>query len=226
MMALVSCGFVTFFIGFVLVPWILYLIIVLYILEILSHITMVGRSILCCALVPCCFLRKDSSKTSVHKVTVFSLVWRLRFWECFLFYEIWVSVDICFLINKSMMVIWSTNIIWIFDPGIFGYNKSKGSGTTCIISTYQDDGEKYGDIRWLKTLNTLMESLQRFSRQSFDIRFRSQNGGYNQTYLGSKLEKNKVKIYQNDSDIDVLVYIKVLTFQNFCRNHQVLSCGV
>jgi len=50
--ALMLCGSVTFFIGFLLMPWVLALILVFYVAGIVSAISMVGRSILCYVLTP------------------------------------------------------------------------------------------------------------------------------------------------------------------------------
>ncbi|EOA36299.1 hypothetical protein CARUB_v10010578mg [Capsella rubella] len=50
--ALMLCGSVTFFIGFLLMPWVLALIMVFYVAGIVSAISMVGRSILCYVLTP------------------------------------------------------------------------------------------------------------------------------------------------------------------------------
>ncbi|CAH8298540.1 unnamed protein product [Eruca vesicaria subsp. sativa] len=50
--ALMLCGTVTFFIGFLLLPWVLALIIVFYVVGVVSAISMVGKSILCYFLAP------------------------------------------------------------------------------------------------------------------------------------------------------------------------------
>ncbi|XP_010530567.1 PREDICTED: uncharacterized protein LOC104822793 isoform X2 [Tarenaya hassleriana] len=50
--ALMFCGSVTFFIGFLLMPWVLGLIMVFYVAGIVSAISMAGRSVLCYALAP------------------------------------------------------------------------------------------------------------------------------------------------------------------------------
>ncbi|ESQ34134.1 hypothetical protein EUTSA_v10009048mg [Eutrema salsugineum] len=50
--ALMLCGSVTFFIGFLLMPWVLALIMVFYVAGIVSAISMAGRSILCYVLAP------------------------------------------------------------------------------------------------------------------------------------------------------------------------------
>ncbi|XP_010556123.1 PREDICTED: uncharacterized protein LOC104825492 isoform X2 [Tarenaya hassleriana] len=50
--ALMLCGSVTFFLGFLLMPWVLGLLMVFYLAGIVSAISMVGRSILCYVLAP------------------------------------------------------------------------------------------------------------------------------------------------------------------------------
>ncbi|KAF8090895.1 hypothetical protein N665_0462s0032 [Sinapis alba] len=50
--ALMLCGTVTFFIGFLLLPWVLALIMVFYVAGIVSAISMTGRSLLCYVLTP------------------------------------------------------------------------------------------------------------------------------------------------------------------------------
>ncbi|VFQ65026.1 unnamed protein product [Cuscuta campestris] len=45
--ALMVCGSVTFFIGFVMMPWVLCLAMVLYFVGIVASLSMLGRSILC-----------------------------------------------------------------------------------------------------------------------------------------------------------------------------------
>ncbi|KAJ0247499.1 hypothetical protein HA466_0159500 [Hirschfeldia incana] len=50
--ALMLCGSVTFFIGFLLLPWVLALIVVLYVAGIVTAISMAGRSILSYILTP------------------------------------------------------------------------------------------------------------------------------------------------------------------------------
>ncbi|KAL1187612.1 hypothetical protein V5N11_031603 [Cardamine amara subsp. amara] len=50
--ALMLCGSVTFFIGFLLMPWVLALIMVFYVAGIVSAISLVGRSVLCYVLTP------------------------------------------------------------------------------------------------------------------------------------------------------------------------------
>ncbi|KDP26826.1 hypothetical protein JCGZ_17984 [Jatropha curcas] len=51
-LALMLCGSVTFFIGFMLMPWVLGLVMVFYVAGIVSTISMLGRSLLCYALAP------------------------------------------------------------------------------------------------------------------------------------------------------------------------------
>ncbi|KAL2343475.1 hypothetical protein Fmac_004760 [Flemingia macrophylla] len=47
--ALMLCGSVTFFIGFVLMPWVLGLVTLLYVAGVVSSLSVLGRSILCYA---------------------------------------------------------------------------------------------------------------------------------------------------------------------------------
>jgi hypothetical protein len=51
-LALMLCGSVTFFIGFLLMPWVLGLVMVFYVAGIVSTVSMLGRSILCHATTP------------------------------------------------------------------------------------------------------------------------------------------------------------------------------
>ncbi|CAH8349917.1 unnamed protein product [Eruca vesicaria subsp. sativa] len=62
--ALMLCGSVTFFIGFLLLPWVLALIVVLYVAGIVSAISMAGRAILSYVLTPPPYFssRKDISE--------------------------------------------------------------------------------------------------------------------------------------------------------------------
>lgn len=46
-LALMLCGSVTFFLGFILMPWVLGLVIILYFVGIVSSISMIGRAIWC-----------------------------------------------------------------------------------------------------------------------------------------------------------------------------------
>lgn len=50
--SLMFCGSVTFFLGFMLMPWVLGLLMFFYVAGIVSTISMVGRSILCYAMAP------------------------------------------------------------------------------------------------------------------------------------------------------------------------------
>lgn len=59
--ALMLCGSVTFFIGFLLLPWVLALIIVFYVAGIVSAISMAGRSVLCYVFTPPSSSRKEIS---------------------------------------------------------------------------------------------------------------------------------------------------------------------
>lgn len=46
-LALMFCGSVTFFIGFMLMPWVLGLVMFFYVVGIVSSVSMIGRAILC-----------------------------------------------------------------------------------------------------------------------------------------------------------------------------------
>lgn len=46
-LALMLCGSVTFFIGFLLMPWVLGLVMVFYVVGLVSSLSMLGRAILC-----------------------------------------------------------------------------------------------------------------------------------------------------------------------------------
>ncbi|KAL2519725.1 hypothetical protein Adt_15972 [Abeliophyllum distichum] len=46
-LALMLCGSVTFFIGFILMPWVLALVMFLYFVGVVSSLSMIGRAILC-----------------------------------------------------------------------------------------------------------------------------------------------------------------------------------
>ncbi|XP_038703334.1 uncharacterized protein LOC119999697 [Tripterygium wilfordii] len=50
--ALMLCGSVTFFIGFILMPWVIGLVMVFYVAGIVSSLSMLGRSIFCQATAP------------------------------------------------------------------------------------------------------------------------------------------------------------------------------
>lgn len=64
--ALMLCGSVTFFIGFLLMPWVIALIMVFYVAGIVSAISMVGRSILCYVLTPPSPSGKEISGNKFH----------------------------------------------------------------------------------------------------------------------------------------------------------------
>ncbi|XP_030542123.1 uncharacterized protein LOC115749438 isoform X1 [Rhodamnia argentea] len=64
-LALMLCGSVTFFIGFVLMPWVLGLVMVLYVVGIVSALSVLGRSVLCYA---------TASPTSRKDVTSWKLL--------------------------------------------------------------------------------------------------------------------------------------------------------
>uniref|UniRef100_A0A6N2M893 Uncharacterized protein n=1 Tax=Salix viminalis TaxID=40686 RepID=A0A6N2M893_SALVM len=63
-LSLMLCGSVTFFIGFLLMPWVLGLVMVFYVAGIVSAISMVGRSLLCYATAPPSSPRKEVPGTS------------------------------------------------------------------------------------------------------------------------------------------------------------------
>lgn len=46
-LALMLCGSITFFIGFLLMPWVLGLVMLLYVVGIVSSLSMIGRAIFC-----------------------------------------------------------------------------------------------------------------------------------------------------------------------------------
>ncbi|KAE8716151.1 MADS-box transcription factor 14-like isoform X1 [Hibiscus syriacus] len=50
--SMMLCGSVTFFIGFMLMPWVIGLLMVFYVAGIVSAISLLGRSIICNALAP------------------------------------------------------------------------------------------------------------------------------------------------------------------------------
>lgn len=51
-LALMLCGSVTFFLGFLLMPWVIGLVMVFYFVGIVSSLSMIGRAILCYTLSP------------------------------------------------------------------------------------------------------------------------------------------------------------------------------
>lgn len=58
-MALMLCGSVTFFIGFLLMPWVLGLVMVFYVAGVVSSLSVLGKSILCYASPPPTSPRKE-----------------------------------------------------------------------------------------------------------------------------------------------------------------------
>ncbi|XP_050372005.1 uncharacterized protein LOC126789954 isoform X2 [Argentina anserina] len=58
-MALMLCGSVTFFIGFLLMPWVLGLVMVFYVAGVVSTLSVLGKSILCYASPPPTSPRKE-----------------------------------------------------------------------------------------------------------------------------------------------------------------------
>ncbi|KAJ6945650.1 hypothetical protein NC651_000647 [Populus alba x Populus x berolinensis] len=58
-LTLMLCGSVTFFIGFLLMPWVLGLVMVFYVAGIVTTISMLGRSLLCYATAPPSSPRKE-----------------------------------------------------------------------------------------------------------------------------------------------------------------------
>ncbi|KAH7856901.1 hypothetical protein Vadar_006707 [Vaccinium darrowii] len=58
-LTLMLCGSITFFIGFMLMPWVLGLVIVFYVVGILSSLSFIGRAILCHATSPAAPPRKE-----------------------------------------------------------------------------------------------------------------------------------------------------------------------
>ncbi|KAL9998167.1 hypothetical protein Hdeb2414_s0005g00181691 [Helianthus debilis subsp. tardiflorus] len=46
-LALMLCGSITFFIGFLLMPWVIGLVMLLYVVGIVSSLSMIGRAIFC-----------------------------------------------------------------------------------------------------------------------------------------------------------------------------------
>lgn len=66
-LALMLCGSVTFFIGFLLMPWVLGLVMIFYVVGIVSSLSMLGRAILC----------HTTSPSSPRKgVPAWKLLWR------------------------------------------------------------------------------------------------------------------------------------------------------
>ena len=70
-LALMLCGSVTFFIGFVLMPWVLGLVILFYVAGILSGLSVFGRSILCYATAPPSPRKDIPGRTTKFNSTLF-----------------------------------------------------------------------------------------------------------------------------------------------------------
>ncbi|KAJ6702199.1 TRANSMEMBRANE PROTEIN [Salix purpurea] len=83
-LSLMLCGSVTFFIGFLLMPWVLGLVMVFYVAGIVSAISMVGRSLLCYATAPPSSPRKEFPG-NYSRIPCFVLFNPLRF-LCSLFF--------------------------------------------------------------------------------------------------------------------------------------------
>ncbi|ONI29945.1 hypothetical protein PRUPE_1G223700 [Prunus persica] len=71
-MALMLCGSVTFFIGFILMPWVLGLVMVFYVAGIVSSLSVLGKSILCYASAP------SSPRKEIPGIE--SDIWRIISW--------------------------------------------------------------------------------------------------------------------------------------------------
>lgn len=69
-LSLMLCGSLTFFIGFVLMPWVLGLVIFFYFVGVVSSISMIGKSILCCNSAPTSPRKDVSCKSSSFLVTL------------------------------------------------------------------------------------------------------------------------------------------------------------
>ncbi|GFS33904.1 hypothetical protein Acr_00g0031160 [Actinidia rufa] len=65
-LSLMLCGSVTFFIGFMLMPWVLGLVMVFYVVGIISGLSMLGRAILCPATSPGSPRKEVSGEGSDH----------------------------------------------------------------------------------------------------------------------------------------------------------------
>lgn len=72
-LSLMLCGSVTFFLGFMLMPWVLGLVVFLYFVGIVSSISMIGKAILCHSPAPPS-PRKDISCKDFSPIFVFGLV--------------------------------------------------------------------------------------------------------------------------------------------------------
>lgn len=69
-LSLMLCGSVTLFIGFVLMPWVLGLVMFLYFVGVISSISMIGRAILCCNSAPPSPRKDAARKNSALPFTV------------------------------------------------------------------------------------------------------------------------------------------------------------
>lgn len=69
-LSLMLCGSVTFFLGFILMPWVLGLVIVLYFVGVISSISMIGRAIFCHNTAPSCPRKDIPGKNSFHSSLV------------------------------------------------------------------------------------------------------------------------------------------------------------
>lgn len=72
-LTLMLCGSVTFFLGFILMPWVIGLVMVLYVAGVVSTLSTLGRSILCYATAPST-PRKDVPGTFDYKGLSLALV--------------------------------------------------------------------------------------------------------------------------------------------------------
>lgn len=90
--ALMLCGSVTFFIGFLLMPWVLGLIMVFYVVAIVSGLSMLGRAILCHSTSPSpSSPRKEvPGKGSPSRNSIFML-------SFFIFYFAIIEGELCML---------------------------------------------------------------------------------------------------------------------------------
>ncbi|KAJ6428393.1 hypothetical protein OIU84_023760 [Salix udensis] len=108
-LSLMLCGSVTFFIGFLLMPWVLGLVMVFYVAGIVSAISMVGRSLLCYATAPPSCPRKEVPG-NYSRIPCFVLFNPLRF-LCSLFF-------VCLRLNFMKS---SRYIFWYFLVSHFSF---------------------------------------------------------------------------------------------------------
>lgn len=73
-LALMLCGSVTFFIGFILMPWVLGLVMVFYVAGVISTLSMLGRSILCYATAPSTPRKEIPGKFYFIHIKVYTLI--------------------------------------------------------------------------------------------------------------------------------------------------------